>query len=175
MNFIDILIGCFLCIFLYQGFKKGMIREVAIIAGSILGFYAGIMFYEDLASILQGLVPGWSEKVLALASFLIILFVIFFLAGYLGKYLKDSIKIDFLKNFDGMLGGIFGLLKGVVIVSFVLTGINLFIAEDYNMVKDSKISQIIIDASEEMNSFISDDYKDEIKKKISGVKETWKD
>lgn len=174
MNFIDILIGCFLCIFLYQGFKKGMIREVAIIAGSILGFYAGIMFHEDLASILQGLVPGWSEKILALASFLIILFVIFLLAGYLGKFLKDSIKIEFLKNFDGMLGGAFGLLKGVIIVSFVLAGITLFVSEDFKVVNDSKISQIILDVSEEMNGFISDDYKDEIKERISGVKETWK-
>ncbi|MCP3922253.1 MAG: CvpA family protein [Desulfobacterales bacterium] len=169
MNFIDILIGCFLCMFLYQGFKKGMIREVAIIAGSFIGFYAGIAFYEDLAVILQEIVPGWSEKILALASFLIILFIIFFIAGFFGKYLKDSIKIEFLKSFDGMLGGVFGLIKGVVIVSIVFIGIQNFLSVDIPMINESKISQIIIDVTEEM---VPQDF---IKDKISGVKENWEE
>ncbi len=169
MNFIDILIGCFLCMFLYQGFKKGMIREVAIISGSFIGFYTGIAFYEDLAVLLQEIVPGWSEKILALASFLIILFIIFFIAGFLGKYLKDSIKIEFLKSFDGMLGGIFGLIKGVVIVSIVFIGIQNFLSVDIPMINESKISQIIIDVTEEM---VPQDF---IKDKISGVKENWEE
>lgn len=172
MNIVDIVIGAVLCVFLYRGFNKGMIREVAIIIGCIAGFYGGILFHEPLASLLEDFDLNLTVGALSLISFLVILAVVFFVSGYIGKKLKDSIKVDFLKNFDGMLGGVFGLVKGVILVSLILTGVNLFV-KNVDMIDESKISGIIIEVSEEMNGFIPDGLKDEIKKKISGVKKNW--
>lgn len=117
MNTIDIIILIPLIWAAYNGFKKGLIIEVATLVALAGGIYAGMHFSNYAADYLSNKIDS---KFLNLASFgLTFLVVVIFIVA-LGKFLEKIVNMVALKLVNKVLGAVFGVIKTYIIISVLL-------------------------------------------------------
>lgn len=118
MNWFDIAI--LVIIFISAGISllRGFVREALSLAAWILSFWVAINFADRLAPHLEGMIQ--SETARISVSFAI-LFLLTLLAGSLVNYLLfQLVKKTGLTGTDRMLGIIFGIGRGIMVVSIIL-------------------------------------------------------
>jgi uncharacterized membrane protein required for colicin V production len=92
----------------------------------------------------------WSA-IINVASFLILFVVAFFLVTLLVNLLNNVFHFPVLKHFDWLLGGAFGLVRGIVIVSLILAVVPLITS-----MLNVQVIQDTLNASALMGYFPSD-------------------
>ncbi len=114
MNWFDATAIAVLAISAGFAFFKGFVREIASLAGLIIGSILAFRFYKNGADLLKPWIHTLNVRNLT-AFFVIFLAVILISAviSFLIKRLFDSAGLSF---YDRFLGLLFGLLRGVVIV-----------------------------------------------------------
>jgi membrane protein required for colicin V production len=130
INLLDIIIIIPLLFFAYNGYKKGLIIEVASLAALVLGLYMAFYFSDFAAQMLNDLFD-MDQKYVAVFSFLITFIVVIFLVITAGKIVQKFIDVLLLGFFNKLAGALFGMLKGALILSIVIFVINYFNAGDY--------------------------------------------
>ena len=118
MNWFDIAI--LVIIFISAGISllRGFVREALSLAAWILSFWVAINYADRLAIHLEGMIQ--SETARISVSFAI-LFLLTLLAGSLVNYLLyQLVKKTGLTGTDRMLGIIFGIGRGIVVVSIII-------------------------------------------------------
>lgn len=123
MNAVDMVILSVLAILLLKGLWLGLIQEFCGLAGLGLGTVLALRFNTALAEALPGWVslPPWLAS--AACSALLFLVTLLFFA-LLGVLLSRLLKLVFLGGFNRVLGGLFGLVQGVVILALALHGLS---------------------------------------------------
>jgi membrane protein required for colicin V production len=125
MNLADLLIIVVLLISVVSAFAKGFLVEVFSLAGVILGLFIAAANYGAIAPWILHLVPN--VEVADLIAFLLIALLVMVLAGLVGRLLRGLLHGVGLGIVDRLLGAVFGLLKGCVVVTLVLMGIVAFL------------------------------------------------
>lgn len=118
MNWLDIVIILILALNLILGFKRGLIRSVFGLFALALGIFVGIMGTSFLASLLLPIVIN--KNLAHILGFAIFFFSIFFLVTTLGNVIHTSVKNTFFIPLNILSGGFFGIMKGIIIVLFLL-------------------------------------------------------
>jgi membrane protein required for colicin V production len=118
MNWLDIVIIIILALNLILGFKRGLVRSVFGIFALALGIFVGIMGASFLASLLLPIVIN--KNLAQILGFAIFFFSIFFLVTTLGNVIHASVKNTFFIPLNILSGGFFGIMKGIIIVLFLL-------------------------------------------------------
>lgn len=116
---IDIIILIILVVFFITGVKRGLIRQALDILGIILAFLGAFYLAHYVAYYLEdsiGLQYNISLVLSAVAIFIAVL--IFF--KVMGVFLKRLAEIALLGSLDRIGGGLFGLVKGVLLISLLL-------------------------------------------------------
>jgi membrane protein required for colicin V production len=124
MNGIDIAIIVILCGFLLKGLLRGLLKEVCSLAGLFIGAFLAFRYNGPLAEALLKQVDLPAQ--VAIASTFTVLFLatmIFFLV--LGFLLSRVVKLLFLGGFNRLIGGVFGLFQGVLLLAVVLFALSL--------------------------------------------------
>ena len=125
MNVLDIVIVVFLGLLLILGVRKGFIISLASLAALVLGIYAAVHFSNYLDGILlEHLKP--SRTWLPILSFTITFLVVVILVMLLGKALEKLVDIMGMGIFNRVAGGLFGLAKGVFLLSVLFFILNSF-------------------------------------------------
>lgn len=119
MNYIDIVLGILLLFAAINGFRKGLISELASLAALILGIWGAIEF-SDITSefIVENL--NWTSEHLNIISFAVTFVVIVILVHIVGSVvnkLVDTIMLGFVNKLAGL---VFGILKSALILSIIL-------------------------------------------------------
>jgi membrane protein required for colicin V production len=114
---IDIIIAFLLIASIAIGIKRGLVKELVMIAGLILGFYFASAKYPLLEKYLFKSAVTLTHHII---SFLIILIVVFFVIYLIGLLLKKIIQLIMLGWLDKILGSIAGLVKGAIIIWLLL-------------------------------------------------------
>lgn len=125
MNFLDIIFIIPIVWFAYQGFKRGLIIELASLLALILGVYAALYFSDYAANFLINNMD-MGPKYVPLTSFILTFIVVVVLVYFIGKILEKLINIVALGFLNKLAGSIFGILKAAVVLSIVLLIINQF-------------------------------------------------
>ncbi len=125
MNYVDIILIIPIIWFAYQGFKRGFVIELASLAALVLGIYAALYFSGYAADFLVNNMD-MSQKYVPVVSFIITFIFIVFLVYTVGKILEKVIDMVALGFINKLAGGVFGLLKGAVLLSILLMIINHF-------------------------------------------------
>jgi membrane protein required for colicin V production len=123
MNWIDAIIVIILIISFVTGFIHGLVKEVASLAGLILGIWGAIKFSAFTAAKLYDWfdMTGQYVGIIAfLVTFGMIVVVIHFI-GIIADRLVDAVALGFLNR---ILGMIFGVFKSVLIMSVVFVILN---------------------------------------------------
>ncbi len=123
MNYLDILILCFLGLLVLLGVRKGFIISLATLVALILGIWVAIHFSNYISVILEkNLHP--SGTWLPILSFTITFLLVIILVMLLAKGLEKLVSIAGMGFLNHLAGGIFGLLKGILFASvlfFIIT------------------------------------------------------
>lgn len=123
MNYIDIVLGILLVLAAINGFRKGLVAEVASIAALILGIWGAIEFSYITSDFLVEQFDLQTEH-LNLISFVITFVVIVVLVHIVGNVvskLLDAVMLGFVNKLAGL---VFGVLKAALILSVVLVVFN---------------------------------------------------
>lgn len=124
MNGIDIAILVILSGFLLKGLMRGLLKEVCSLAGLFIGAFLAFRYHGPLAEALLKQVDLPTQIAVAITfTVLFLATMIFFLV--LGFLLSRFVKLLFLGGFNRLIGGLFGLFQGVLLLAVVLFALSL--------------------------------------------------
>lgn len=118
MNIFDIVISVLLIFAFIRGFSKGFFVEVASLIALVGGVYGAIHFSYFVGDLLEERVD-WDENYISLTAFAITFVMIVVAVSFLGKALTKMADFAMLGLVNKVLGGIFALLKSVLILSVI--------------------------------------------------------
>jgi len=123
MTFIDYIILAIIFISAFISFFRGFIREVVSLAIWATAIYVAIHFSPTWATILQAHIKSTA---LAYLIAVLILFMLVLVAGMVVNFLL-TLVIDKtgISMFDRLLGVLFGMARGVLLVTVLLLMLNL--------------------------------------------------
>jgi len=125
INLLDIILLIPLLWFGYNGFKKGLIIEIASLAAFILGLYFAFYFSNFTAGYLKqffNIEPKYMAAVSFIATFIGVVLIVLALAKLLEKFI-NILMLGFLNKLGG---AVFGMLKGALFLSIIILAINYF-------------------------------------------------
>ena len=126
MNVLDIILAIPLCYFIYKGWRRGLIFELAALVGIIVGCWAAIHFSTWVAEMLK--LEGEGSVLLA---FFITFVGVVVGAYFLGKAIEGFIKMVKADIFNKLLGALVGMVKCLCVLSILL---NFILLVDHNHV-----------------------------------------
>lgn len=97
---------------------RGAVREILSLAGWILAFYIARTYASQVVPLLPYDIP--SEKLKMLAAFLILFLAVLLVTSLLSIALSGLLKEVGLGWLNRLLGGVFGLLRGLLIVTVLV-------------------------------------------------------
>jgi membrane protein required for colicin V production len=118
MNWIDFLILFVLILAFLNGFRRGLFKEISTFLGLVVSIIFAINNADWLAGQLQGKI-NLSPTILFLISYVLVMAVCIAFLKLLGHFYYKLVKIVPLKMPNKIGGGVFGIIKGVVVLSLV--------------------------------------------------------
>jgi len=122
MDFIDIFLGIFLLYGLIRGVWNGFFVELASLVSLLLGIFIAIKFSYLMKAWLENH-GSWNPKTVQVAAFALTFILVVVGVSLLGKIFTKLADFAALGLFNKLLGGIFGVLKTILMLSVLL---NLF-------------------------------------------------
>lgn len=120
MHIFRIVILAVLVWFFIIGVKRGLIRQVLEVVGIIVAFLTAFYFAHALAEWIEVKTAADYRLSLAMAALAIFIGIIIGV-HFVGVGLKKLFGLTIMGVFDRVAGGLFGVLKGVLIISLVLS------------------------------------------------------
>lgn len=171
MNAFDIIVVVILAYSLIRGLFRGLMKELASIIGVLGGFFTAYSFYHVAAGYLSGLVSNPAYR--NILAFLIIFCAVVILVNVLAIVIKYLLKIVFLGWLDRLGGFVFGVVKGVLIVSVIFLALTAFLPKGTPLIRDSLTAPYVSVISEKLAVVVSSDIKNEFSAKLEAVKKIW--
>ena len=125
MNYLDIIIAIILFLFGFKGFRKGLVIEVVTWLAFVVGIYGAMRFSDFTAVHLQDFMEI-DPKYLNTIAFVLTFILLVIGVNLLGKWVTNMIKAMNLNFWNKLGGGVFGVLKGVLLCSVLLMVLNNF-------------------------------------------------
>lgn len=121
MPVIDVIVAILICFFIFRGYKRGVLREIFVILRLLVIFLITIFSYGKLAVAFQAAIskmPTWIAQMIAFSVIFIPISIMVWFINIIiqGKLEKRDKPVSIVNS---ILGGIFGLLRGVFIISLV--------------------------------------------------------
>ncbi len=114
MSWADVLIVAVILLSAILAAAQGFFFEIFSLAGVVVGYLCAAWGYRQVAPWFAPYVN--SPWVANMAAFLVIFLVIVILAGVIGRLVRWAVKEAGLRWFDRVLGGAFGLVRGILVV-----------------------------------------------------------
>jgi len=157
MNLADLLIIVVLAVSVVSAFVKGFFVEVFSLAGLILGLFFAAANYGAFAPWVLRVVVN--HEVANLIAFLLIALLVMLLAGVAGRLLRGLLRGVGLGFVDRLLGAVFGLVKGCVVVTLVLMGIVAFLPRQA-WLDSSRLAPVFLTAAHGGSHVVPDKFQD---------------
>ena len=142
MNYLDIIIIVPLIWGAFNGFRKGLIVEVASLIALVAGVYGAMEFSFFMSDLLAQYVD-WSPRVMQTAAFCLTFLGIVLLVHLVARGIQKIAKLAALGTINRVLGIIFGTLKYLVIVSILIYLTNS-INKRYEFIKAETIEKSLL-------------------------------
>jgi membrane protein required for colicin V production len=169
MNILDIFILCTMVFFLVRGIFRGFFREIASLAGVVLGILLGSRFQPQATALLKAHVPD--SHYLPVVSFVLIFALVLVAANLLGYALSRLFKKVFLGWVDRGLGVGLALTKGVILTYLIIVLLTFFLPAKAPLVAHSRLAPWIIVSYQSMIRLISPELHEKWKSWILGKDE----
>jgi len=125
MNSIDVVILIIILLFTIRGLFRGFILELSTLIGLVIGYLAAITYIGFLSALLQSFIPSAPASVLNIISFSLIFIGINILLKLAANLVTKTLKFAMLGWLNRLLGGLFGFVKSILILSIAVFLISL--------------------------------------------------
>lgn len=149
MNILDIILGVFLLFLIFKGLRKGFIKSVI----NLIGLLVIIIFITKFGYVVKHLLItkyGLSEIIAMIGSYILIALGIFIIIRIIIKILHSIVDIMNLEWLNKLLGMLFGLFNGFLIIAILLALINMvpYSKQISDYVSHSKIVYYVKESTE---------------------------
>ena len=117
---IDIIFIALIVIFTVRCAIKGFVSELLSMAAIVLGLLAALFFYTKGGDFIRGKIMPDVKIIPEVLGFIALFLIVFIVVKIIEKLLKDIIEGIKLTTVDRVIGILFGIIEGVVVVSLVL-------------------------------------------------------
>lgn len=117
---LDIFLGAVLVFGLYKGITNGLFVELASLVSFFIGIYAAVRFSSFTASFISKHL-SWPAKTIGITAFILTLLLVIVAVHLLAKVLSGIAGAVFLGWANSLAGGVFGVLKHVLLLGIVLS------------------------------------------------------
>lgn len=165
MNILDIILGIFLVVLLFHGLKKGFVNSII----RLFSLFVIVLLIAKTGHIVKGMLIvrlGFSELLAIIFSYILIALIIIIITKLTIKILDMIIEFLHLKWLDRLLGALFGVFNGTLLIAIILLLLNLLPFEE--QIHDYTSSSIIITNIRNATDKIELEYP-EIKKKVQSI------
>ena len=153
------------------GLFKGLIKEVSSIVGLVLGIIAANQYYQPLGATLGDMSVG--SPYAGIIAYLAIFAAVLFAAISIGVILKKLLKISMLGWVDKLAGGIFGFLKGTLIICVLMLILTFVLQANSPILQDSRIAPFFTNFNQSFSSLIPKDIKQGYMQKSKRLEQAW--
>lgn len=172
MNWIDILVVLVIGLSVLSGLMAGFARVGVGFIATILGIFFGFWCYGVAAAYVLDYVS--SKAIANLVGFFAIFIGIVLIGAVVGRLLAKFFKWVGLSWFDRILGGAFGLVRGIVMAAALITVLLAFAPQPPpRSVVESKTMPYMIDASNIMAALTPREVKEAFQETKDKVKKIW--
>ena len=127
MNGVDTAILVITTLSFLFGLWRGLIKEVLSLLTWVAALIVARLYSEALSELLVNIID--SSSIRYVSAFAIIFIVVMMLGTFLNYLMSKLLTITGLKFADRLLGGVFGVARGVIIVLVILFISGLFLSE----------------------------------------------
>jgi len=130
MALVDIIFLVILAISALLGVLRGLVKEALSLASWFAAIVAGTLFSAELADMMVNLINNASLR--RIAAFAILFIVVIFAGTLTSNLISKLTQAAGLKGADRTLGGLFGILRGMIIVLvLVLVGSQFELSQNW--------------------------------------------
>jgi membrane protein required for colicin V production len=171
MNLLDLGIIVVLLLVGLRGYYRGLLQEISVVVGLVVGLVFAAHYYLKLARLISSYIhtPLYSNII----SFLIILVAVYWLIRIAGKMLQRFLSVIYLGSLDRLLGGAFGVLKGAVILGFLLAIITISLPSDSKLLKESVTAPYLKRLYSEVLVLLPPEFKQQVQERAQKFEKEW--
>jgi membrane protein required for colicin V production len=125
MNGLDWLLLLLILLSALLATAQGFVTEVFSLAGALVGYLLAAWEYPRVAPLFAKYVS--SPWVADIAAFLTIFLCVVLLAGVLARIVRWAVSGVCLRWFDRVLGGVFGIVRGLAVAAVIVMAMAAFI------------------------------------------------
>jgi membrane protein required for colicin V production len=157
MNLLDLGIIVLLGLITLRGYYRGLFQEIAVLVGVVGGVVAAAHTYLRLASLLQRWVtdPNHARWI----AFAVVFVAVYWLTRLVAHYIQRLLYHLYLDFFERLLGGVFALAKGALLVGFALMLLGTVLPRDSHLLKGSVAAPKLIGLARQSLGLLPPDFK----------------
>jgi len=115
---VDIIILVIVAVSALLGVFRGLVKEALSLASWFLAIVAGTLFSSELADLMVNLINNATLR--RIAAFAILFIVVIFAGTLISNLISKLTQAAGLRGADRTLGGLFGILRGLIIVLIIV-------------------------------------------------------
>lgn len=123
MNALDIGILVMLALFAAKGAVRGLVKEVCSLLGLVAAAVVAFRFYLPIAGKLAAVTP-LPQQICVVIVLILLFSLTMVLFSVVGIVLSRFIKLVFLGGLNRVIGALFSLLQGTLVLALVLYGLS---------------------------------------------------
>ena len=127
LNQIDTAILIVIAISAAFGLWRGFVKEVLSLLSWIAALLVARVYSVPIAGLLVNMIE--SESIRYVAAFALLFVIVIMIGTLINHFMAKLLTITGLKFLDRLLGAVFGLARGTVIVLVILFILNVFVSE----------------------------------------------
>ncbi len=141
LNVLDIIILVILFLSIMFGILKGFIRELLSLAFFIIAVVLAFLFYHEIGNFFMTSIK--SRDMANFVGFIAIFVVVLIVGAIVTYFTKKVFNFGPLIAIDMILGGVFGLIRGILIGSIIVFSLLTFPVND-NLLTKSRLTPYAI-------------------------------
>ena len=171
MNSLDIIFLVLIGVSVIYSFIRGLVREVFSFLAIILGFFGASHAYLPVANWLR----KWmrNETLAQILGFAILFILIALCLGLLGRFLSRLVKKMDLSWADRLGGGIFGLLKALLLIAIILLVVTAFLPSRSKVISESRVSPVALTITRQLSYLVPVKFRALYTAKEKELKKYW--
>ena len=157
MNLLDLGIIILLGLITLRGYYRGLFQELAVLVGVVGGVVVAAHTYLRLAGWLQPWItdPQHARWI----AFAVVFVAVYWLTRLAAHFIQRLLYHLYLDFFDRLLGGVFALAKGALLVGFALMLLGVVLPRNSHLLKGSVAAPHLIALSRQSLELLPPDFK----------------
>lgn len=121
LNILDIIFIVIILLSMFLGILKGFIKELFSLVFLIIAAVLSFLYYSEIGGFLLKYIKN--KNISKFVGFVLIFVIVLIVGSLVTFFLKKIFVLGPLKSIDKILGGVFGLIRGILISCVIVFGL----------------------------------------------------